>query len=99
MLSISKLKELSFLIYGLGLSGKSVINFFKKNNINNYEIWDDNEKQFYKNKRAKNLSKTLNKVDYIVLSPGVSLIDKKKLNKLFFFHPIIVVDFTYVSAT
>ena len=81
MLSISKLKELSFLIYGLGLSGKSVINFFKKNNINNYEIWDDNEKQFYKNKRAKNLSKTLNKVDYIVLSPGVSLIDKKKLNK------------------
>ena len=82
MLSISKLKELSFLIYGLGLSGKSVINFFKKNNINNYEIWDDNEKQFYKNKKAKNLSKTLNKVDYIVLSPGVSLIDKKKLNKL-----------------
>ena len=81
MLSISKLKELSFLIYGLGLSGKSVVNFFKKNNINNYEIWDDNEKQFYKNKKAKNLSKTLNKVDYIVLSPGVSLIDKKKLNK------------------
>ena len=25
-----KLKELSFLVYGLGLSGKSVINFFKK---------------------------------------------------------------------
>ena len=24
------LKELSFLIYGLGLTGKSVVNFFKK---------------------------------------------------------------------
>ena len=77
MLSISKLKEMSFLIYGLGLSGKSVVNFFKKNNINNYEIWDDEQKKLFKNKRTKNLIKTLNKVDYIVLSPGVSLIKKK----------------------
>ena len=60
MLSISKLKELSFLIYGLGSSGKSVVNFFKKNNINNYEIWDDKHKQLFKKKRTKDLSKTLN---------------------------------------
>jgi len=30
MPSISNLKELSFLVYGLGLSGQSVVNFFKK---------------------------------------------------------------------
>ena len=35
MLEISKLKELSFLVYGLGLSGRSVVNFFKKNKIKN----------------------------------------------------------------
>ena len=31
MVQFSKFKELSFLVYGLGLSGRSVINFFKKN--------------------------------------------------------------------
>ena len=30
MPSISNLKELSLLVYGLGLSGQSVVNFFKK---------------------------------------------------------------------
>jgi UDP-N-acetylmuramoylalanine--D-glutamate ligase len=81
MLSILKLKKLSFLIYGLGLSGKSVVNFFEKNNINNYEIWDDKQKRLFKKKRTKNLTKTLNKVDYIVLSPGISLIKNKNLIK------------------
>ena len=57
MLSISKLKELSFLIYGLGSSGKSVVNFFKKNNINNYEIWDDKQKQLLKKKNNKKFIK------------------------------------------
>ena len=33
MLKIAKLKELSFLVYGLGLSGRSVVNFLKKNKI------------------------------------------------------------------
>ena len=59
MLSISKLKELSFLIYGLGSSGKSVVNFFKKNNLNNYEIWDDKQKQLLKKKEQKIYQKHL----------------------------------------
>ena len=38
-----KLKELSFLVYGLGISGKSVIRYFK-NGIKKFEIWDDDKK-------------------------------------------------------
>ena len=81
MLQSSKLKELSFLVYGLGLSGRSVINFFKKNHIKNFEVWDDNKKNIYKKYISKDLTQTLNKVDYVVLSPGISLLKNKKLNK------------------
>ena len=81
MVQSSKLRELSFLVYGLGLSGRSVINFFKKKGIKNFKIWDDNKKIEYKKYQSKNLINTLNEVDYIVLSPGISLIKSKKLNK------------------
>ena len=57
----------------LGLSGQSVVKFFKKKNIKNFKVWDDKQKKLFKNKRAKNLNESLNKVDYIVLSPGISL--------------------------
>ena len=80
MLSTSNLKELSFLVYGLGLSGQSVVRFFTKKNIKNFEVWDDNQKKLFKKKRAKNLNKTLKNVDFIVLSPGISFIEKKKIN-------------------
>ena len=95
MYSISKLKELSFLVYGLGLSGQSVVKFFKKNNIKNYEVWDDKKKKLFKDRRAKNLKETIGKVDYIVLSPGINLIDKKGLIK--FGRKIIIdIDFLYL---
>ena len=81
MPQIQELKELSFLVYGLGSTGLSVIKFFIKNKIKNFKIWDDNQKNIYKSYKAKNLIQTLNQVDYIVLSPGVSLIKNKKLNK------------------
>ena len=96
MHSISKLKELSFLVYGLGLSGQSVVKFFKKNNIKNYEVWDDKKKKLFKDRRAINLKETLDKVDYIVLSPGINLIDKKYLKK--FARKIIIdIDFLYLT--
>ena len=41
-----KIKELSFLVYGLGISGKSVIRYFKKNGIKKFEIWDDEGDSF-----------------------------------------------------
>jgi len=81
MLKSSKLKELSFLVYGLGLSGISVVNFFKKNSIKNYKVWDDKHKNVYKNHVSKNLISTLKQVDYIVLSPGISLLKNKTLSK------------------
>ena len=81
MLQISKFKELSFLVYGLGLTGKSVVNYFKRKNFKKFEVWDDQNKKILKKYRSKNLEKTLNKVDYIVLSPGISLVKNKKLRK------------------
>jgi len=81
MLQISKLKEHTFLVYGLGLSGLSVIKFFKKNNFKNFTIWDDNITNLLKSHRTRNLELTLNKVDYIVLSPGISAFKNKKLRK------------------
>ena len=47
MLEINKLKEHSFLVYGLGLSGCSVVNFFKKKGITNFSVWDDKQKKLY----------------------------------------------------
>ena len=79
MSQIKELKERSFLVYGLGLSGLSVIKFFKKKKIKNYKIWDDNKKNILKKNRSKNLIRTLRQVDYIVLSPGISLINNRKL--------------------
>jgi len=81
MLKIAKLKELSFLVYGLGLSGQSVIKFFKKNKIKKFKVWDDKKKNIYKKFRPKKLNETLKQVDYIVLTPGISLIKNKNLNK------------------
>ena len=80
MSQTNTLRELSFLIYGLGLSGLSVIKFFKKNKINRFEVWDDKKKNIFKKNRSKNLYKSLKEVDYIVLSPGISLLKNKILN-------------------
>ena len=76
-----RLKEQSFLVYGLGLSGQSVVKFFQKNNFRKFKVWDDKQKKKFKNYRAKSLKKTLNQVNYIVLSPGVSLLKNKILSK------------------
>ena len=81
MLQISKLKERSFLVYGLGLSGLSVIRFFKKNKFKNFKIWDDKQTNLLKSHRTQNLDLILNQVDYIVLSPGISTFTNKKLRK------------------
>jgi UDP-N-acetylmuramoylalanine--D-glutamate ligase len=96
MHSTFKLKEQSFLVYGLGLSGRSVIKFFEKNKIKNYKVWDDKRKKLFKKKRAKSLEETLIRVDYIVLSPGISLLKKKNLNR---FKKKIITDIDILYLT
>ena len=80
-MQIQELRDHSFLVYGLGSTGVSVVKFFNKNNIKNFKVWDDKKKDIFKKFKAKNLIQTLNQVDYIVLSPGISLIKNKKLGK------------------
>ena len=82
MIPFVKIKELTFLVYGLGSSGQSVVKFFKKRKIKNFEVWDDNDKKLFKNYRSKNLNYSLNQIDYIILSPGVSLNNLKNKNKI-----------------
>ena len=53
MVSTNNLKKLSFLIYGLGLTGKSVISFFKKNKIKKYKVWDKNKLLYKKRPKLK----------------------------------------------
>ncbi len=76
-----KINEHSFLIYGLGLSGCSVVKFFKKKGLSNFKVWDDRQTKLFKKHRTKDLDITLKEVDFIILSPGVSLIKNKKLRK------------------
>ena len=81
MLQTSKFKELSFLVYGLGLSGHSVVKFLIKNKVKKFAVWDDKKKNIFTKYRSKNLNQSLENVDYIVMSPGVSLIKNKRLKK------------------
>ena len=92
MFSINNIKELSFLVYGLGQTGQSVVNFFNRNNFHNYKVWDDSNKKLYKKKRTNNLNTSLKDVDFIVLSPGVSLNQSKNKDKLFKYKKKIITD-------
>lgn len=91
-MSINNLRKLSFLVYGLGLTGKSVINFFDKNKIKDYQVWDDKNKSLFKNKRPKKLKTALKEVNYIVLSPGINLKKSKHKDKILKYKKKIVTD-------
>ena len=52
MLFEKNFKEASFLIYGLGLTGHSVVNFFKKIN-KELQVWDDKIKDYLNIKDQK----------------------------------------------
>ena len=79
MVSTYNLKKLSFLVYGLGLTGISVINFFKKHKIKNYQVWDDKKKIYSKIKRPQIFSRNLKKCRLYSFKSRVSLI--KSINK------------------
>ena len=71
------LSNKSFAVYGMGKTGLSVINYLKKNNNSDFTYWDDNsgKKKLYNlnNKKKKKFIESLNIVDYIIISPGISL--------------------------
>ena len=48
-----RLNEQSFLVYGLGSSGQSVVKIFKKNNFKNFKVWDDQQKKNLKTTELK----------------------------------------------
>ena len=80
------------MVYGVGLTGKSVVNFFKRNNIKRYQVWDDEDKKLFRSKQTNNLAETLKKVNFIVLSPGVSLENSMNKNKLIKYKHKIITD-------
>ncbi len=88
------IKNSSFLIYGLGITGRSVVNFFNRKKIKKYSIWDDNFKgktKFYI-KNIDQLKYNLKRVDFIVLSPGISLKKVKFKKELIKFKTKIITD-------
>ena len=70
------LSKKSYAIYGLGLTGISVLNFLKKMKVKKIYTWDDK-----KNLNSKIFINLINKVDYIVISPGIN-IKKTKFSRV-----------------
>ena len=101
MSKILNLKKFSFLIYGLGSTGQSVVKYFKKNKISNYSVWDDSAKlrKKFKTKNILNLSNCLKNVDFIVLSPGISLKKTKHKKKLIKYKKKIITDIDLLFLT
>ena len=78
-----------FCVYGLGVTGQSVINYLnrERKNFSNYYAWDDDaaKRNFFgvhigEQKGKKIFSESIDFTDFIVLSPGISL-KKAKLKK------------------
>ena len=83
-----------FLIYGYGISGKSIENYFINRNCK-YNIFDD----FKKIKNTKLISKTyllknLKKYDYFVVSPSIKI---KKNHFLYKFKKKILIDLDFLN--
>ena len=75
----SFIKDKSFAIYGLGVTGKSALNFLRNKKIKKIITWDDNFKEFKKKEKNFFFSE-IDKVDYILISPGIN-IGKSKYKK------------------
>ena len=86
-ISLNHLRHKNFAIYGLGVTGRSVINYFNKHGFKNYIGWDDDNDVFRKSIgpdykiMKRNFLKVVNFVDYIIISPGIK-INKAKLKKI-----------------
>ena len=102
MISIDNFKKLSFLVYGLGVTGRSVVNFFERNNLKNYKVWDDNNKILFKKKRPKNLNKALKNVKKLrtqISSLQNSIKDKDAHKELIDYAKNLIEEMTAIEET
>ena len=84
----------NFLIYGYGISGKSVEKYLKNKNCN-YNIYDDFKKIRNKKAISKNyLEKKINQYSYFIVSPSIK-IERKHL--LYKYKKKILIDLDFLS--
>ena len=80
------LSKKNFAVYGLGKTGMSVINYFKRKNFTKWSAWDDKVKRkdvwasINKKEGERFFLQHLDTSEFIVVSPGISL-KKAKLKK------------------
>jgi len=72
---LKPIKDSSYAIYGLGLSGESALRFLKKKKVIKIYTWDDKNNKNNKNslKKFNLFKKKLDEVDYIIISPGINI--------------------------
>ena len=75
-LNQKNISDKKFLIYGFGLTGKSVLHFFKKKKIKKFTIVDDKIKRFKIS--PKSLSNKIKETDFIIMSPGIDIFNSKR---------------------
>ncbi len=80
----------SFCLYGLGVTGESVINYFDRTNLSiTYSAWDDDISKrdilgyhAAKKEGKKFFSQDIDSADFIIISPGINLRKAKLKRKL-----------------
>ena len=80
----------SFCLYGLGVTGKSVINYFDRKNLAiTYSAWDDDlsKRNLFGYHEAegegkRSFSQDIDTADFIIVSPGINLKKSKLKRKL-----------------
>ena len=80
MILSKTLSTKSFAVYGLGVTGLSVLNCLKKSKVKNFYLWDDDKTKRNSIKTKPNIKdflKSLQSVDYIVVSPGINIKNSK----------------------
>ncbi len=83
-----------FLIYGYGISGKSVEKYLKNKNCN-YNIYDDFKKIKNKNVISKKyLANKINEYDYFIVSPSIKI---EKNHLLFKYKNKVLIDLDFLS--
>ena len=72
MNNIHNFKKKNFIIYGLGKTGKSNLEFLKRKKIKKVITWDDSSK-IKNNINKKRFLIELNKAHFIIISPGINI--------------------------